>query len=1248
MHKHLTAIFGSAFAAAALVGGAAQAQAAEMLVNGQEVFANVEYDCPPDGNFGFYFVPAETGKATYWMGSAYTAYSDAEHTQMMDWDFLNYDHSGTVQIDVTEGETVYFYATWPNYYGTGPFQILMGAPLEVTKTYPEAGDVIGVSGYGAVDIWFNQKGMAEKLTVSVGDVESTLSVPKAPATSISTNYTGLFNTWYANGTLKGGETVTFTYTGLQNEEGKLYNGDGVYSVSFEAAPEPIYLLSDTMPETIKSYYLPGDPEGIFTYTFSGDLGSARCAFGYGNREGEVGDFYIEYIDGVIVGNMAIFDLCGVQRRPKDMVNGGFLYSTCEMQVWFTDTTGQPVASPGQGTLGSWAYRPGYEYIKPAVFAPTYVPAAGSMLTSETIKIELSDYDQIRYDSVLFSYANGQSYTVPAAEVAVSTVSGITTMTVPVPAEVLGSQDRVTVTLAGLLTADGEDHSNDIRVVYNGFTLTSFELYDAEGLLITDRALYEMPEDAVINITTSLDNPELYIEYQIVDVTTDEIVKSFYEMTYGEDAFGDPVFKATIPFAVKMNYGHTYHVVFDAWTDVWAKRNGEASIGSEYVAFEGLTPPFKFSNIHLVSVNPAEGTPIPADQRDFVFDFEGPVTIDAEKSFINIGMGMTMPYEAITITGDDIFGYSSQWTVTIPEGFIASYGIDILNVVVKAYDGNGDLVEGNFGVEENSHFYFEYPVEGAGYCDNMIWTPADGAEVDELSTFTVKVEGQKVGLNYNEAGQSIVLMNMDGGAIQEWFMNDMEIKSENPDDLDANTYVEFSLDKPITLAGKYVMYVPEKIFIVGEQFTTSYSPEFWLTFTVEGEVVGDTPNITPAPGKIESLSDFTLNYSDLMPSWNGVATLSLPNGEELSLNGNAFEMVLADPSNEMSDILGQRCVLPETYTEDGDYVLSIPAGMFVMADYSNSPAWTVTWTIGEGGGSDIPDVPGIPDGLEITPAEGVITELPGFSLHCYGLEIAYDNWEEEITLFLPSGEVVYVDRNMMAPIEDPNAMNWWDPYLGLTYEFDHPFTQPGEYTLYVPDGTLEIAAGWDYIPVPAFKVVWTIEGTANTSVYVLPDPKEELAELAWFSINSYNDENLEPNYDNWELAATLTYPDGEGMLIRNYQFEPVNADPSDWNSAYISQVYTFKEPLTAKGAYKLEIPAGFFNLGWDFDVVEVDAITVVWTVGDNVGVSGAFAETEFNVFTVDGKVVLTNGTAAQLDELGAGLYIINGKKVMLRK
>ena len=84
----------------------------------------------------------------------------------------------------------------------------------------------------------------------------------------------------------------------------------------------------------------------------------------------------------------------------------------------------------------------------------------------------------------------------------------------------------------------------------------------------------------------------------------------------------------------------------------------------------------------------------------------------------------------------------------------------------------------------------------------------------------------------------------------------------------------------------------------------------------------------------------------------------------------------------------------------------------------------------------------------------------------------------------------------------------------------------------------------------------------------------------------------------------------------------------------------------EGEWTLVLPAG--SLVYDGNLVNYE-ITASWTVSANVsGIAGLSADGTFTVFTVDGKLLLLNAGIEAVSDLESGLYIINGKKVLLRK
>ncbi|MDE5878326.1 MAG: hypothetical protein K2H47_12630 [Muribaculaceae bacterium] len=957
-------LLGAAVVAMAM--GTATASAAEMIEMGGPVQVNVEYEVPAINGLNFYFDAPESGEAQYWLSTVFTPYYDADFTEEVPNQHYSYDHIGTNVIKVEAGERIYFNDVWgwgASQAGGQMFKICMNEDLEITQVNPTAGSQLSIAGYPMVDIWFNQAAKADSATISANGKSANVPVPSVPNSYISIDYTNVFSTWYADGTLKGGETVTFTYEGLQTNDGKLYNGDGKYEVEYIAAPEPLVLVNVEMGDSFKSFYLPGDAEGILTFHFNGEMGSGIMTIGYGNKETETGDYYVETIKGVVKGDTVSFDLTGVQRRPQDMLPSGNFYSIVEIDVSFTDAAGQPVYSGGMGTIGSFSYHLTYDYVEPVVYAPSFIPEPGSQLTQDTIEIEMSNYDKLTYSGVDFTVKD-QTYNVPLADIIVNTNGNITTLTVPVPEAVRNTNERVVVTFSDISSADGADHSADFRVTYNGFTLTSFELYNPEGNVISERSLTELAADDVIHVTTNIESEELYMEYQIMDVTTEECVKAISFMVRAADQFGDPVYQATLPQTVKLTMGHEYHIEFFAYTDEMSRNYGADPIGEEYVVFYGLTPPFVYSSVQFVGADPANGTEIAATQTEFIVEFDGLVNIVEDRSFINYGMGITVPFESI-VPVEPEEGYANKWIITIPETYISNYNVTELELIVAAVDMNGNVVEGTRGEEEYSVIELIYPVAAAPFDDYTV-TPANNSVVEDLSVIEIYSENYPVSLNWNMGGTDIEIYTRQGVLSGVIPFDNIEIVDipkpgvEIPDDASIfddryyTTKAVLTLAEPITEAGFYNVRIPAGIFTFGTQFTTYSISETILAYEIAGEVEPSDVDITPSAGVVEELSGFTLN-GWLQPSWNvNVGTLTLPNGEVVDILADNFVELWADPNDMWSDIIGQSYDLGTTYTEIGSYVLVIPEGMFNIGETgaSQNPEWKVIWTIGKVGVSSV--------------------------------------------------------------------------------------------------------------------------------------------------------------------------------------------------------------------------------------------------------------------------------------------------------
>lgn len=112
--------------------------------------------------------------------------------------------------------------------------------------------------------------------------------------------------------------------------------------------------------------------------------------------------------------------------------------------------------------------------------------------------------------------------------------------------------------------------------------------------------------------------------------------------------------------------------------------------------------------------------------------------------------------------------------------------------------------------------------------------------------------------------------------------------------------------------------------------------------------------------------------------------------------------------------------------------------------------------------------------------------------------------------------------------------------------------------------------------------------------------------------------------------------------------------SEWdNWDYVpTQVYIYlNKTITEAGEYTLVIPSGYMILGQDMYNYNSKAMTLKYTVGNAAtGIANLFTNgtTKYEVFNVAGVKVLSTTDKAKLNTLKSGMYIINGKKVVLLK
>lgn len=206
------------------------------------------------------------------------------------------------------------------------------------------------------------------------------------------------------------------------------------------------------------------------------------------------------------------------------------------------------------------------------------------------------------------------------------------------------------------------------------------------------------------------------------------------------------------------------------------------------------------------------------------------------------------------------------------------------------------------------------------------------------------------------------------------------------------------------------------------------------------------------------------------------------------------------------------------------------------------------------------------------------------------------------------------------------------YLSL----NQPITDPGTYTLHIDAGFFVI----DGKNSPAIDASYTVSSAPTSDVDVIvadPNPEDgSIAELETIRITFVDYSQIGLSYNG--SYATLTINGGSEITLPEAEL-----DWDIWNLAILS----LGTKYTESGTYIVKIPAGYFLLGEDGSR-ESSEINLVYTVGANgISIVTADAQGLYNIYNVSGVKVKSTRNVDEINNLPAGIYIVNGKKLYIK-
>ena len=431
-----------------------------------------------------HYTPVESGVLkSYYTGDELGVYKDAAHEDEIFSQQSFYTASGEKArvYSVTEGETLYFYH--PNPISGGVFRFVVEKEqIELGLVEPSPENVLSISSAYRLELAFNMSIKCTRCFAEVNGVSAEIS-PTVVDSYITVNWFNTLRQWYHDGKINAGDELTLTLTGIRDEYNSsnrpdFGDGPGKLVLKYKMAGAPVELIREVgTPNSgvtdFLTYYLPGSNDGIVTLIFNGEIDPdchPSAEIEYGDPDNIDAGMYHEKVPVNIDRNKVTVNLQGVTRFPEEMIPGLQPQSTISLIV------SNIKSADGQNVLTGYAASPysfGYSYnLKSLVYsiAADWMPAAGSPLKSgDDMEMWVLNGQKIRFESVDFSFIKdgvANKVSVPYSDLTSSVDSADAMLyNFKAPAIDADVDTEITVTLGGLLCADGLDHSSDIFVRY---------------------------------------------------------------------------------------------------------------------------------------------------------------------------------------------------------------------------------------------------------------------------------------------------------------------------------------------------------------------------------------------------------------------------------------------------------------------------------------------------------------------------------------------------------------------------------------------------------------------------------------------------------------------------------------------------------------------------------------------------------------------------------------------------------------
>lgn len=223
------------------------------------------------------------------------------------------------------------------------------------------------------------------------------------------------------------------------------------------------------------------------------------------------------------------------------------------------------------------------------------------------------------------------------------------------------------------------------------------------------------------------------------------------------------------------------------------------------------------------------------------------------------------------------------------------------------------------------------------------------------------------------------------------------------------------------------------------------------------------------------------------------------------------------------------------------------------------------------------------------------------------------------------------------LENPDDL--FGAYIGATITMAEPITAPGIYTVEVPADFFALGEQFSGGLSKAASIRYEVKAPAKPLVVELTPAPGNVSEIpAKIIVTLPNNTSVGSTY-----TADPTLVDEAGNSYKASL--EIDWDILDLN---VITIVLADGAITRHGTYTLTIPAGALTYDDDPDNVNGTDLVFVYVVGTNGICNFVTAEGgKVNVYTVGGTLLLKNAEAEAVGRLAKGMYIINGKKVIIK-